>query len=108
MKIKINKNTWGPLYLKLSPEVIGVCVKHSTKFDEIYNVQEMNFFTTDVEESNEDGRRNSETSNSRKSMVHREEWCSNPFYEGFEVADSLRVYLKRKKPQTMGYFAGTH
>ena len=85
-----------------------MCVKHSTKFDEIYNVQEMNFITTDVEESNEDGRRNSETSNSRKSMVHREEWCSNPYYEGFEVADSLRVYLKRKKPQTMGYFAGTH
>ena len=42
-------------------------VKHSTQRDEIYDDQVMNFFMTDIIESDEDDGRNSETSNSRKS-----------------------------------------
>ena len=47
-------------------------VKHSTKFDESYDVQEMNFSTIDTVESDEDDGCNSETSNSRKSKGYIE------------------------------------
>ena len=47
-------------------------VKHSTKFDESYDVQEMNFATIDTVESDEDDGYNSETSNSRKSKWYIE------------------------------------
>ena len=47
-------------------------VKNSTKFDEIYDDQEMNFSTTDIVESDEDYGCNSETSNSRISKWYIE------------------------------------
>ena len=47
-------------------------VKNSTKFDEIYDDQEVNFSTTDIVESDEDDGRNSETSNRRISKWYIE------------------------------------